>query len=76
MLNLLLIGIYNANKVSEEFLFSEISEEEIISVISTFRTSKGSSPDRIPNFFLKIAVPIIANPLAFLFNSFLSGSLP
>ena len=39
--NPLLNGIYNVNRDSKEFLFSEIFEKEIISVISTFKTSKG-----------------------------------
>ena len=67
--NPLLNGIYNVNRDSKEFLFSEISEEEIISIISTFKTSKGSGPDSIPNFFIKIVISVIARPLAFLFNS-------
>ena len=66
--NPLFNGIYNVNRDSKEFRL-EISEEEIISVISTFKTSKGSGPDSIPNFFIKIAVSVIARPLAFLFNS-------
>ena len=61
-------GINNVNKDPNEFLFSEISEEEMISVISAFKTSKGSGPGSIPNFFMTIAVTIIAKPLAFLFN--------
>ena len=67
--NPLLDSIYYVSKDSKEFLFSEISEEEIIGVISMFKTSKGSGPDSIPNFFMKIAVSVIARPLAFLFNS-------
>ena len=67
--NPLLNGIYNVNRDSNEFLFSEISEMEIISIISTFKTSKGSGPDSIPNFFIKIVVSVIARSLAFLVNS-------
>ena len=37
--NPLLNGTYNVNRDSKEFRFSERSEEEIISVISTFKTS-------------------------------------
>ena len=62
--NSLLNGIYNVNRDSKEFLFSEISEEEIISITSTFKTSKGSGPDSIPNFFIKIVISVIARPLA------------
>ena len=36
--NPLIHGIYNVYKGSKEFLFSEISEEEITSVISMFKT--------------------------------------
>ena len=36
----LINGIYNVSKDSKEFLFSEISEEEIISVISTLKILK------------------------------------
>ena len=57
------------NKDSKGFLFSESCEEDIIIVISAFKTSKGSGPGNIPKLFMKIAVPIIAKPLAFLFNS-------
>ena len=67
--NPLFNGIYNVNRDAKEFLFSEIFEEEIISIISTFKTSKGSGPDSIPNFFIKIVISVIARPLAFLFNS-------
>ena len=67
--NPLLDCIYNLNRDSNEFLFSEISEEEIIIVISTFKTSKGSGQDSIPNFFIKIAISVIARPLAFRCNS-------
>ena len=67
--NPLLNGTYNVNRDSKEFLFSEISEKEIISVISKLKTSKGSGPGSIPNFFIKIVVSVIARPLAFLFNS-------
>ena len=67
--NSLINGIYNVNRDSKEFHFSEISEGGIISVISTFRTSKGSGQDSIPNFFMKIVIHVIAKPLAFLFNS-------
>ena len=58
--NPLINVIYNMNKDSKEFLFSEICEEEVITVISTFKISEGSDPDSIPNFFIKIAVPTIA----------------
>ena len=69
--------MYNVNEDSKEFLFSEISEKEITSIISTFKTSKGSGPDGIPNFFIKIVVPFIAKPLAFLFNtSLFQGVFP
>ena len=67
--NPLLNGICNVNKDSKEFFFFEISEKEIISVISKFKTSKGSGPDSIPNFFIKIVVSVIVRPLALVINS-------
>ena len=73
----LLNSICNVDRDSKKFLFSEISEEEMISAISTFKTSKGSGPDSIPNFFIKAVVSVIARLLAFLFNSSLfQGVLP
>ena len=39
--NPLINDIYSVNKDSKVFLVSEIFEEEIIRVISTFKTSKG-----------------------------------
>ena len=65
--------ICDVTKDSKEFLFSEISEEGIIS-FSPLRASKGSNPDSVPDFFIKIAVHII---VAFLFkSSLIQGVIP
>ena len=75
--NPLLNGIYNGTRDSKNSFFSEVSEKEIISIISTFKTSKGSGPDSIPNFFIKIVVSVMARPLVFLFTSSLfQGAFP
>ncbi len=81
--NPLLDGQYNVNPSNAAFKFRPIVPGEIIRDMNTFKTSNGSGLDGISSFFLKLAMPVVANSLSILFNKsiehgvfLIAGKLP
>ena len=66
--NPLLDGQYTANPSNAAFKFRSIVPGAIIRDMNTFRTTNGSGLDGISSFFLKLAIPVVANSLCILFN--------
>ena len=75
--NFLIAGNYNVNPNNKIFHFEEIPEELVFNVCNNTKTSFGSGLNIISSFFIKLALPVIARPLAYLFNfSLQSGNFP
>ena len=56
------------NKLSQEFTFSEIGEQEVYQPLVSLSLNKALSLDKLPATFVKLAAPYIAKPLAKIFN--------
>ena len=60
-----------------QFHFEPITVPRIEKVIGKFDTSKGSGPDGLASFFIKIGLPVIAESLCDIFNlSLATGVFP
>ena len=73
--NDLLNGDYDINPTAATFLFTPIESEQVIKAMRKFKTSQGQGLDEISSFFLKAGMPILAEPLAALFNLSLSNGV-
>ena len=75
--NPLLDNDYEVNPKSVQFHFEPITVPQIEKVLGQFDTSKGSGPDGLANFFIKIGLPVIAESLCDIFNlSLATGVFP
>ena len=54
------------------FLFTPMESGQVITAMRKFKTSQGQYLDEISSFFLKAGMPVLAEPLAELFNPSLS----
>ena len=60
-----------------KFHFEHINVPQLERVLGKFDTSKGSGPDGLANFFIKIELPVIAESLCNIFNlSLATGVFP
>ena len=75
--NPLLDNDYEVNPKSVTFHFEHINAPQLERVLGKFDTSKGSGPDGLANFFMKIGLPVIAESLCNIFNlSLATGVFP
>ena len=72
--NPLLAGDYEINKHKATFHFRTIEVQEIRDAFATAKTAKSFGTDNISSYFLKLALPLIENSLAFLFNTSIETS--
>ena len=70
-LNSLLAGQYIVNPNNRSFHFEEITEELVFSACTHMKASFGYGS----SFFLKLALPFLAGPLAYLFNFLLQSEI-
>ncbi|CAB4020519.1 Hypothetical predicted protein [Paramuricea clavata] len=65
------------NVSNARFHFQELSQQEILNLLSNIATNKATGPDKISAKLVKVAAPIIANHLTIIFNKSLSeGTFP
>ena len=64
--NYFIAGNYIVNSNNKIFHFEEITEELVFNACSLTKTSFGSGLDNISSFFIKLASPALARPLAYL----------
>ena len=74
--NPLLDNDYEVNPISVRFHFEPVSVPQIERVLGKFNTSKGSGPDGLANFFIKIGLPVIGESLCDILNLFKSIYFP
>ena len=75
--NPLLTNEYSVNKENSKFQFTPIDTRQVEKVFGKFKSSMGSGPDGIANFFLKAGLPISAESLCDIFNlSLATGVFP
>ena len=67
--NPLLSGDYAGSDSSVRFQFRTIEVQEVRDAIAKTKTSKSFGKDNISCYFLKLALPLIENSLACLFNT-------
>ena len=68
---------YQVNPESVQFRFEHINIPQLERVLGKVDTSKGSGPDGLANFFIKIGLPVIAESLCNIFNlSLATGVFP
>ena len=72
--NPLLAGDYEINKHKATFHFRTIEVQEIRDAFATVKTAKSFGTDNISSYSLKLALPLIENSLAFLFNTSIETS--
>ena len=72
--NPLLTGEYEVNANKAKFNFKTIKVKEIRAAFAKIKTAKSFGTDNISSYFLKLALPIIENSLAFLFNTSIETS--
>ena len=65
-------GDYDINPTKATILSTPLESEQVITAMRKFKTSQGHGLDEISSFFLKAGMPILAEPLAELFNLSLS----
>ena len=63
--NPLLSGDYQINNERKVFQFKTIDVKEIRAAVAKIKTTKGSGNDNISSYFLKLAMPLIEDSLAF-----------
>ena len=56
--NPLLTNEYHVNKENSKFEFTPVDTRQVEKVFGKFKSSMGSGPDGIANFFLKAGLPI------------------
>ena len=66
---------YSVNKENFKFHFTPVDTRQVEKVFGKFKSSMGSGPDGIANFFLKAERPILAESLCDIFNLSLSLKL-
>ena len=66
--NDLLNGDYDINPTKATFLFTPIQSVQVTKAMLKFKTSQGHGMDEFASFFLKAGMPILAEPVAELFN--------
>jgi len=59
---------YLGKSVSNSFFCENISEGEVLSAINRLKNKKSCGTDDLPTFLYKKSVPLLCQPLAFLFN--------
>ena len=75
--NPLLANEYSVNKQNSKFHFTTVDTRQVEKVFGKFKSSMGSGPDGIANFFLKAGLPILAESLCDIFNlSLATGVFP
>ena len=75
--NPLLENEFSVNPQNLCFKFEAINMSQIGRVFGNFKTSKGSGPDGIANYFLKMGLPVIAESLCDIFDlSIATGVFP
>ena len=68
---------YLKNRINTDFIIAHTSNEELMNIILSLDGNKSSGPSSIPVKLLKIALPVIINPLCKLINhSFPTGIFP
>ena len=72
--NPLLAGDYEINKHKTTFHFRTTEVQEIRDAFATVKTAKSFGTDNISSYFLKLALPLIENSLAFLFSTSIETS--
>ena len=66
-----------ANRLTEDFVFSECNENEVKSLISSLNIGKSSGPNSIPTRILHLLKDYICTPLTKIFNlSLITGQHP
>ena len=73
--NPLLSGDFEMNKAKAKFHFRTIEVQEIRDVFAKVKTAKSFGTDSISSYLLKLALPLIENSLAFLFNTSIVTSM-
>ncbi len=73
--NPLLTADYEVNKHKAMFHFKSIKVEEIRAAFAKIKTAKSFGVDNVSSYFLKLALPLIENSLAMLFNTSIETSL-
>ena len=68
----LLNSDYDINQTNATFFFTPIESEQVITAMCKFKTSQKQGLAEISGFLLKAGMPILAEPLAELFNLSLS----
>ena len=75
--NPLLKNEYSVNKENSMFQFTPVDTRQVEKAFGKFKSSMGSGPDGIANFFLKAGLPILAESLCDIFNlSLATGVFP
>ena len=64
--NFLITGKYDINFNNKTYHFAKITEEEPFSACNLMKISFGSGLDNISSFFIKVAIPILVRPLAYI----------
>ena len=73
--NPLIDNDYEINPKSVKFPFEHINVPQLERVLGQFETSKGSGPDGLANFFIKIGLPMKDESLCNIFNLFLAAGV-
>ena len=73
--NSLLMGEHAINPSNATFIFAPVVSEQVALAMNKIKTSHGYGLDEISSFFLKIAMPVLAEPLSQLFNLSLSAGV-
>ena len=73
--NPLLSGDFEMNKTKAKFHFRTIEVHEIRDAFAKVKTAKSFGIDNISSYFLKLALPVIENSLAFMFNTSIATSM-
>ena len=71
----LLMGEHTINPSNATFIFAPVVSEQVALAMNKIKTSHGYGLDEISSFFLKIAMPVLAEPLRQLFNLSLSAGV-
>ena len=71
----LLLGEHTINPSNATFIFAPVVSEQVALAMRKIKTSHGFGLNEIFSFFLKIAIPVLAEPLSQLFNLSLSAGV-
>ncbi len=72
--NPLLTGDYVINRNTTIFNFKTIEARENRAAFTNIKTAKSFGVDTISSYFLKLALPVIENSMAFMFNTSIQTS--